>query len=191
MHCFVGKSSHGYTGGIMLSLSTLRSLACRGSLWTWVRVMSIWGWEKMRADKVGGESWQPWWVGLSVEARKSISGSLSNYKADRRKSLEFNREIPWFLFEGLSFSYTHICILKFHNWNRSTLFICSLSAKGKLQDGSWQRGDYGLHLINGYLYVLACSGAFSGYNFIAELTSSHKIWQQALYRPSEMKLQLP
>lgn len=35
----------------------------------------------------------------------------------------------------------------------------------------------------------AGSGVFSGYNFIAELTSSHKIWQQVLHCRSEMKLQ--
>lgn len=35
----------------------------------------------------------------------------------------------------------------------------------------------------------AGSGVFSGYNFIAELTSSHKIWQQVLHCWSEMKLQ--
>lgn len=35
----------------------------------------------------------------------------------------------------------------------------------------------------------AGSGVFSGYNFIAELTSSHKIWQQVLHCQSETKSQ--
>ena len=39
-----------------------------------------------------------------------------------------------------------------------------------------------------YMYW-AGSGVFSWYNFIAELTSSHKIWQQVLHCRSEMKLQ--
>ena len=39
-----------------------------------------------------------------------------------------------------------------------------------------------------YMYW-AGSGVFSWYNFIAELTSSHKIWQQVLRCRSEMKLQ--
>lgn len=84
----------------------------------------------------------------------SITSVLYYYRADRQRPLEFNGKIPRFLLEGLSFLYPYP-YFKPHNRNLSTLFICSLSSKGKLQNGSRQREDYGLHLINGYFYVLS------------------------------------
>lgn len=38
-----------------------------------------------------------------------------------------------------------------YSWKTRTLFICSLSSQGKLQDGSQEEGNYGLQIINEHL----------------------------------------